>query len=78
METSKTNIIFLFQQLKSFQSLRSSFILTALLFGALQKGSLDLELDTERITRDMAGVIEALIILFVSSQALWSKHRRIS
>lgn len=43
-------------------------ILAALVFGALQKGSLDLELDTERITRDLALIIEALIILFVASQ----------
>lgn len=53
-------------------------IFAALLFGALQKGSLDLELDTEKITRDLAGVMEALIILFVASQGLWSRRRKIS
>jgi general nucleoside transport system permease protein len=45
----------------------------ALLFGALQKGSLDLELDTEKITRDMAGVMQAFIILFVASESYWVK-----
>jgi simple sugar transport system permease protein len=45
-------------------------IFAALLFGALQKGSLDLELDSEKITRDLAGVIQALIILFVASRTL--------
>jgi ABC-type uncharacterized transport system permease subunit len=51
-------------------------VIAALLFGALQKGSLDLEFDTERITRDLAGVMEALIILFVASQGLWTRLRR--
>jgi simple sugar transport system permease protein len=48
-------------------------VFAALLFGALQKGSLDLEFDTERITRDLSGVIVALIILFVSSRGFWTK-----
>lgn len=42
-------------------------IFSALLFGALSKGALDLELDTEKITRDMALLIQGLIILFVVS-----------
>ena len=42
-------------------------VLSALLFGALHKGSLDLDLDTEKISRDLSVVIQALIILFVAS-----------
>jgi ABC-type uncharacterized transport system permease subunit len=45
----------------------------ALLFGALQKGSLELEFDTDRITRDLAGVMQALIILFVATESFWPK-----
>lgn len=48
---------------------------SALLFGALSKGSLDLELDTEKITRDMALMIQGLIILFVASQEFWRRWR---
>lgn len=45
-------------------------VLSALLFGALQKGSLDLDLDTEKITRDIAYVIQASIILCVVSESV--------
>lgn len=44
-------------------------ILSALLFGALTKGALDLDLDTQYVSRDLAMVIQALIILAVASQA---------
>lgn len=51
----------------------------AILFGALQKGSLDLDLDTEKISRDLAGVVQALIVLAVASRSLlelgWYKIR---
>lgn len=53
-------------------------IFAALLFGALAKGSLDFELDTEKITRDMAVVMQGLIILLVASEGLWrSAWRRL-
>jgi general nucleoside transport system permease protein len=42
-------------------------VLAAILFGALTKGSLDLDLDTEFVTRDLAVVIQALIVLCVAS-----------
>ncbi|MEQ1875146.1 MAG: ABC transporter permease, partial [Bdellovibrionia bacterium] len=42
-------------------------ILSALLFGALHKGSLDLDLDTDKISRDLSVVIQAFIIIFVAS-----------
>jgi ABC-type uncharacterized transport system permease subunit len=37
----------------------------ALFFGALHKGAADLDLDTERITRDLALVMQAVVILAV-------------
>ncbi|MGE3973754.1 MAG: ABC transporter permease [Bdellovibrionales bacterium] len=43
-------------------------IASAFLFGALHKGSLDLDIDTEYISRDFALVIQALIILFIASE----------
>jgi simple sugar transport system permease protein len=42
-------------------------VLAALLFGLLAKGSLDLDLDTEKVSRDLAIVIQAFIVLAVAS-----------
>jgi general nucleoside transport system permease protein len=46
----------------------AGIILSALLFGALHKGSLDLDLDTDRISRDLSVVIQAIVIIMVASQ----------
>ncbi|HRK02426.1 MAG TPA: hypothetical protein PLH57_07140, partial [Oligoflexia bacterium] len=43
-------------------------IAATLLFGALQKGALDLDLETERVTRDLAAVIQAVILLVLALQ----------
>jgi len=43
-----------------------SIIFTAFLFGALQKGATDLDMETNKITRDFAKVIQAVIILSVA------------
>jgi general nucleoside transport system permease protein len=43
-----------------------------LLFGALHKGSADLDLETEHVTRELSLVLQALIILSVSADGLWS------
>ena len=48
----------------------------ALLFGALHKGTADLDLETEHITRELSLVLQALIILSVSSEALWTWMRK--
>jgi simple sugar transport system permease protein len=48
-------------------------VASALLFGALHKGSLDLDLETEKVTRDFSLVLQALIILAVSSREFWDK-----
>jgi general nucleoside transport system permease protein len=54
-------------------------IFSALLFGVLTKGALDLDLDTQYVSRDLATVIQALIVLAVASQAgflgLWERYR---
>ena len=46
-------------------------ILAALLFGALHKGSAELDLETEHVTRELSLVLQALVILSVSADGLW-------
>ena len=49
----------------------------ALLFGALHKGATSLDMETEHVTRELSLVFQALIILSVSADGLWSwLHRR--
>jgi ABC-type uncharacterized transport system permease subunit len=47
-------------------------VLAALLFGALHKGTADLDMETENITRDLSLILQALIILSVSADGLWN------
>ena len=42
-------------------------VFSALLFGALHKGSMDLDMETEKITREVSMVLQGLIILSVAS-----------
>ena len=53
-------------------------VASALLFGALHKGAADLDLETEHVTRELSLILQALIILSVSAEGLWSwmKTRR--
>jgi ABC-type uncharacterized transport system permease subunit len=51
-------------------------VLAALLFGALHKGTGDLDLETEHVTRELSLVLQALIILSVSADGLWSWLQR--
>jgi ABC-type uncharacterized transport system permease subunit len=53
-------------------------VLAALLFGALHKGTADLDMETEHVTREVSLILQALIILSVSADGLWSwmRHRR--
>lgn len=46
----------------------STLIFSALLFGALHKGALDLDLETEKITRDLSAVIQALVLVALAAQ----------
>jgi simple sugar transport system permease protein len=44
----------------------------ALLFGALHKGATALDLETEHVTRDLSLILQALILLAVCAEGLWS------
>jgi simple sugar transport system permease protein len=44
---------------------------SALLFGVLQKGSGSLDLETDKVTRDLSYIIQGLIILGVASEGFW-------
>ena len=46
-------------------------VAAAFLFGALHKGTADLDLETEHVTRELALVIQALIILAVTAEGVW-------
>ncbi len=50
------------------QNRAAGVVWSAILFGALAKGSLDLDLDTQFITRDLAQVIQACIVIVVASK----------
>jgi simple sugar transport system permease protein len=54
----------------------SGVVTAALLFGALHKGTADLDLETEHVTRELSLVLQALIILSVSAEGLWSWMKR--
>ena len=51
-------------------------VAAALLFGALHKGAADLDLETEHVTRELSLILQALIILSVSAEGLWSWMKR--
>ncbi len=44
-------------------------VASAILFGMLTKGALDLDIDTDNVSKDLAVVIQALIVIAVASQA---------
>ena len=52
----------------------------AFLFGILQKGAGNLDLETEKVTRDLSYILQGLIILGVVSEGLWDwfKVRRVT
>ncbi|MEI6391677.1 MAG: ABC transporter permease [Verrucomicrobiota bacterium] len=47
-------------------------VAAALLFGALHKGTADLDLETEHVTREVSLVMQSLIILSVSADGIWT------
>lgn len=51
-------------------------VAAALLFGALHKGAEALDFETEHVTRELSLVLQALVILSVSADGLWSWMRR--
>ena len=46
-------------------------VAAAILFGALHKGTADLDFETEHVTRDISLILQALVILSVSADGLW-------
>ena len=56
----------------------AGILAAALLFGALHKGTADLDFETEHVTRELSLILQALVILSVSADGLWSwmKERR--
>lgn len=48
-----------------------AILASAFLFGLLQKGAADLDLETETITRDFAKIIQAILIFSVAISATW-------
>jgi simple sugar transport system permease protein len=51
-------------------------IAAALLFGALHKGTADLDIETENVTRDLSLILQGFIILSVSAEGLWDWIQR--
>lgn len=49
-------------------------VFSALLFGALHKGSMDLDMETEKVTREVTMILQGLIILAVASQEYFAKY----
>ena len=47
-------------------------VVAAFLFGALHKGTGDLDMETEHVTRELSLVLQALILLSVSAEGMWS------
>jgi len=45
----------------------------ALLFGALHKGAGALDMETDKVTRDLSQILQALVILSVVADAVWDK-----
>ncbi len=50
---------------------------SAFLFGILQKGAGSLDLETDKVTRDLSYIIQGLIILGVASEGIWDSLKLI-
>jgi len=53
-----------------------AIIFSAFLFGALHKGAADLDFETENVTRDLAVVLQACVILTVCADGFWELFKR--
>ena len=49
----------------------AGILVAALLFGAIYKGSLDLDFETEHITRDFSIILQSVLILLMSCSLTW-------
>lgn len=47
-------------------------IFGALLFGALQKGALDLDIETDHITRDLSHLLQACVLIAIAADGVWN------
>jgi simple sugar transport system permease protein len=50
--------------------------LSAFLFAALHKGSVDLDFESEIVTRDISKVIQACVIFVVCADGIWARWRK--
>ena len=50
-------------------------VASALLFGALHKGALDLDFETDHVTRDLAMIIQGCVILFATARWFHGKKK---
>jgi ABC-type uncharacterized transport system permease subunit len=48
-------------------------VLSALLFGALNRGGLFIDIFTDRVSKDLVQVLQAVIILFVAVELLFRR-----
>jgi ABC-type uncharacterized transport system permease subunit len=48
----------------------------AFLFGALHKGTADLDLETDHVTRELSLVLQALVMLSVCADGLWKRFKQ--
>jgi len=51
-------------------------VFSAFLFGALHKGAADLDFETQNVTRDLAVVLQACVILTVCADGFWDIFKR--
>ena len=51
-------------------------VASAILFGALHKGTTALDFETEKITKDLSLVLQALVILSVCADGIWDRLRK--
>jgi simple sugar transport system permease protein len=49
-------------------------LLAALFFGALTRGSLFVDIFTEKVSKDLVLILQALVILFVAAEALFRRR----
>ncbi len=51
-------------------------VVSAVFFGVLQKGTSELDLETTYVTRDLAAILQALVMLSVSAEGMFSLWQR--
>jgi len=54
----------------------AGILAAALLFGALHQGASELDLETDHVTRELSLILQALVILCVSAEGLWTWMKR--